>query len=193
MILFRYLKQQNWWYAIACAVTLYLFYFFYTTSLALDFLFATVFIIAYSFKFGGKYNNELIDKFKLLYYFLFFTGCILGHEFELLQIITIESFPIVVFFLYSYSILIFYQREMEQKDKKVRTSTWLIIMVAQTILLIGIVIWAITQKVEADKQKFLTQYEIGKAEEAKYELMKANEEALKYQELYQELLKQVEK
>ena len=106
---------------------------------------------------------------------------------------------------------------MEQEGKTIKKSYWLIILITQTILLLGIVLWAITQKVEADKQKVMSLHaqkeaslSIQKGQEAKTEVEKqkaladiakaealeqkalaeaAKTEALKYKELYEKSLK----
>jgi len=188
MIVFKYLKQQNWWYAIPCMALILLFNFF-IDSLALSFLFATGFLICYSFKFANKYNNEWIDKLKLTYYFLYFTICILGSQTETIQFIAIYSFPIFIYFLYFYSTLLFYRQEMENSNQKTSNKPWIVIVVVQSVLLIGIVIWSITQKVEADKQKTLAimaKDELVKSqritEEAKIAAEQAKIEAIKEKE-----------
>ena len=53
---------------------------------------------------------------------------------------------------------------MEEKGKTIKKGLWLSIIIAQSILILGIAIWAITQKVEAEKQKVLALQNINQGE-----------------------------
>jgi hypothetical protein len=76
-------------------------------------------------------------------------------------------------------------------ERKKKTNTfWIIAVVFQSVLIVAITLWAITQKVEADKQRYLSilaQQEAMKArkdaEEAKRMAEMAKDEALKQREL----------
>lgn len=72
---------------------------------------------------------------------------------------------------------------MEEKRKTVKKTLWLAIVLIQTILLIGISIWAITQKVEAEKQLSLTIA-------AKKEALLAKKECIQVKQFSEELKKE---
>ncbi len=209
MILLRFLKQQNWWYAVPCTIFLFSFLYAYTNLIEL-FIYATGFLICYSLKFAGKHNNEFIDRLKLFFYFLYFTCSILFVDYYYIWGFIQIAFPWFIFYLYFYTILIFYKRDMEEKDKNIKKSFWLTVVISQTLGILLVVVWAITQKVEADKQKVLAieaqriaAESAHKAEQAKENSLNAQEEslkqkliaeqakteALKYQLLYEELVK----
>ncbi len=99
---------------------------------------------------------------------------------------------------------------MEKKGTTIKKPYWLIIIFIQTILMAGIAIWAITQKVEAEKQKILAftakeeavknihlaSIEKDEKAKAKAEIEKqiliaeqAKAEALVYKKLYENSLK----
>jgi hypothetical protein len=209
MILLRFFKQQNWWYVLSCILFLSLFNYYGKFSLGWEFFFATAFLISYSLKFAEKQNLNLIDFLKLFFYFIYITLCILEPNSGDRDTIN-NSFPSFIFFLYCYSILYKYKQEMEEQNKNIRKPYLFIIIGIQLILLLGIGVWAVTQKVEADKQKSLalqaqriaaeSDHKAAQAKEsiltAQNECVKqklnadqAKAEALKYQQLYEETLK----
>ncbi|HVD97877.1 MAG TPA: hypothetical protein VNB90_06705 [Cytophagaceae bacterium] len=211
MILIRFFKQQSWKYAVPCILFLLLFldisipwtnFFIGKYYEAWHLLFATAFLICYSLKFAEKYNNLVIDRLKLFFYFLFFTAFLLapGRSFRSL---VVECFPWFVFYLYFYSILVLHQQEMQAQGKTTKRSSWLIITIVQSVLILSIAVWAITQKVEAEKQKeqaVAAQIDAEKAKDyvlrARQSEQKSNEYALQLQLLAQDyralLLKEIE-
>jgi hypothetical protein len=190
-IAWKFLKQQDWKYAILCIFFLGCFTdhidllpnnIFHEYYLAWYLSSATGFLIFYSFKFAGKHNNLLIDQLKLVVYFLYFTVYLLFLNDHYRYAIAGIFFSIL-FYLYFYTVLNFYIAEMEEKGKSIRKSLLYMIVVITTVFSLGIIIWGITQKVEAEKQKVL-------ALRAKSEAEKAKEEAERYKNLYEEFLKQ---
>ncbi len=171
MIFIKFLKQQNWWLAMSCILFLWLFQYIYI-GVEWALFFATAFLILYSFKFAGKHSNLFIDRLKLAVYFLYFTARFMfrGDDIEW---IVYMLFPYAGFYLYFYTILLFYKREMEEQGKTIRRSIWWVIIVVQTFLFFGIIIWAFTQKVEADKQKELANIAKGEAMKSKKEAEEA--------------------
>ena len=188
MILLRFFKQQNWWYTIPSFIFL-LSFIHIRTTLAESFIFATGFLICYSLKFAGKHNNEFIDRLKLFFYFLYFTCSILIVDSFDLWFIE-QAFPWFIFYLYFYTILVFYKRDMEEKDKNIKKSFWFTVVILQTVGILLIILWAITQKVEVDKQKTLALEAQRMAVESAHKAEQAREETLKYQQLYEQSLKQ---
>jgi hypothetical protein len=177
MIFIKFLKQQNWWYVVPCVIFLWLFQSTYH-GVGWSLFFATAFLICYSLKFAEKQGNLFIDQLKLVFYFLCFTTVFIYSDSWDMHRTIVMSFPVVGFYLYFYTLLLYYKREMENQGKIVKRAFWLPILLIQSFFMIGIGIWATTQKVEADKQKELAKMETRKAIEAK-------QEAEKYQELYE--------
>ncbi len=164
MFLIRFFKQQDWRYAIPCLIFLGLFThyidlgsieFLRNHDLALHFICATGFLICYSLKFARKHNNLLIDQLKMIFYFLFFTTYILFSEDNYIGRAIEMLLPVFLFYLYFYSLLIFYNEQMEAQGKSIRKPVWLIVIIIQSIVVLGVIVWSITQKVEAEKQKVL--------------------------------------
>lgn len=154
MIVFKFLRQQDWKYAIPCILLLALFLDFYTPGWLDNYIyshnysawklgFATVFLVCYSLKFAGKYNNLFIDRFKLVFYFVFFTIALLFPNTNL-GIIAFYFCPWILFFLYLYSILIFYKNEMEEQGKQLKNFHLRVVTIFLTIIILMSIIWAIT-------------------------------------------------
>jgi hypothetical protein len=79
---------------------------------------------------------------------------------------------------------------MEEKDKNIKKSFWFTVVILQTVGILLIILWAITQKVEVDKQKTLALEAQRMAVESAHKAEQAREETLKYQQLYEQSLKQ---
>jgi len=194
MILLKFLKQQNWWYAIPCVVLLYLFQYMFL-GLGWNLIFATCFLVCYSLKYANKQDNLFIDQLKLGFYFLYFTSILLLQNHKELNRIVRLSFPMILFFLYFYTLLIFYKREMEKQAKPIKNIYWISVFILQTMIMLSIGIWAITQKVEADKQKELALIERNESIRQKRLADFSKEQAIKWEKLYlrQEELAEISK
>lgn len=113
MILLKFLRQQDWKYAISCIIFFLLFHFI--NNLAASFFFVAAFMICYSLKFAGKYNNLFIDQLKLVYYFLYFTLYYIAIDSPQAMSILMTTAPWAAVYLYGYSIFDLYRREQQEK------------------------------------------------------------------------------
>lgn len=195
MILWKFLKEQNWKYAILCIIffscfigyiDLYSLQTVRINGMVIRFICATGFLICYSLKFAQKYNNLFIDRLKLVFYFFYFTVYILlvkEGERDIMAGLQ-YALPFFLFYLYFYTALLYYKRQMEEQGKSSRKSLYLLIIVVQSILFLGIAVWAITQKVEAEKQKVLALAAKVEAEKIKEEAKKIKERAMETEQKY---------
>ncbi len=185
MIFLKFFKQQDWRYALPCIVFLLAFTehidlgsiaLIRQHSLAWLFVCATGFLVCYSFKFSRKENNLLIDQLKIVFYFLYFTFNILFYEDRDLRNSMQWPLPGFLFYLYFYTLILYY---MKETGNTIRRSIWFGIVLIQSNIILGLAIWAITQKIEADKQKVVA--------------LKAKEEAIKFEKQSILLNKEAEK
>jgi FlaA1/EpsC-like NDP-sugar epimerase len=174
MIIINYLKQQNWWLAIPCFFFLWAFNSSLHSS-GLSLLFAFSFMVCYSIKYAYKNNNKLIDLIKLLFYFIYFTTLLLTFNYFKdyhNRMLLIMAMPSLLFFIYHINFILHIKNYYMNDSSKKRISNFLIgFLIVQSIMTIGVGIWAITQKVEADKQKVLAM----EAKNAAYNAQKESE------------------
>jgi hypothetical protein len=105
MILFRFLKQQNWWYGIPSVIFLTLLHYL-QIDLAWSFVFATGFLVSYGLKFSDKNGNDFTDILRLILYFIYITAYILSMKFHKSFHFVSVSILWFIFFSYFYSILL---------------------------------------------------------------------------------------
>jgi hypothetical protein len=209
MIVWRFLKEQNWKYGIPCIIFLLLFestydlyYFFYLLS-RISYI---VFLLFYISKFLNKEKKDTVDIIRLLLFvsFLIFLLAIhwnwlSGYKYAYQCIF--YSIPIVILISYFYSLLFLFYSE----NKKINMSKFsLYIIFIQTVAIVLLAVNCILLKNETEAQMVRSKEALASSKRTEEKAILAMKEALKnkdlaidaqmetakYKQLYEEALKQ---